>query len=128
MMIVYKIFFVRILISVEDISIKLISAFKCAEIISFMSFQYSSSAFPQMLSDLEELPEVSLGDFKLRIEMDELTPFDEEVAAKELRETSENRENGLKDLRMLLKQGRLTGTFVVLAFVILKSRRQQKRR
>lgn len=64
-----------------------------------------NSAFPQMLSDLEELPTVNLGDSQLRIEMDELTPFNEEIAVKELRESPENRENGLKELRVLLKQG-----------------------
>lgn len=78
-----------------------------------------------MLSDLEELPTVNLGDFTLRIELDDLTPFDEEVAAKELRESPENRENGLKELRLLLKQGKGSTASLQLCdfFTIIVGRR-----
>lgn len=59
-----------------------------------------------MLSDLEQLPSIRLGELDLRIELDELTPFDEEVAARELRESPEIRDNGVRELRQLLKQGK----------------------
>lgn len=57
-----------------------------------------------MLSELDALPSVQLGDYVLRFELDDLTPFSQEVAFKELRETKENRENGIKELRNLLQQ------------------------
>lgn len=59
-----------------------------------------------MLSELESLPSIQLGEFTLRFELDELTPFGEEVAVRELRENPENRENGIKELRRLLQQGK----------------------
>lgn len=58
-----------------------------------------------MLSELDALPSIQLGDFTLRFELEELTPFGLEVAARELRESPENRENGIKELRKLLEQG-----------------------
>lgn len=61
-----------------------------------------------MLSDLESLPSIQLGEFTLRFELDELTPLGQEVAARELRENPENRENGIKELRRLLQQGKTT--------------------
>lgn len=60
-----------------------------------------------MLSELDELPSITMGDFVLRIELDELSPFTEEVAARELRESPENRDNGIRELRQLLKQGEM---------------------
>jgi len=57
-----------------------------------------------MLSELDDLPSIQLGDFTLRFELDELTPTGQETAARELRENSENREKGIKELRELLKQ------------------------
>lgn len=60
-----------------------------------------------MLSELDDLPSIQLGDFTLRFELDELTQTGVETAARELRENSENRENGIKELRELLKQGKL---------------------
>lgn len=59
-----------------------------------------------MLSDLEALPSIQLGDFVLRFELDDLTPQGEEIAARELRESPENREKGIKELRELLQQGK----------------------
>lgn len=59
-----------------------------------------------MLSELDDLPSIQLGDFTLRFELDELTQTGVETAARELRENSENRENGIKELRELLKQGK----------------------
>lgn len=58
-----------------------------------------------MLSELDSLPSIQLGDFVLRFELDELTDFGKEVAERELRESPENRENGVKELRKLLQQG-----------------------
>lgn len=58
-----------------------------------------------MLSELDALPSIQLGDFELRFELEDLTPFGKEVAERELRENRENRENGIKELRKLLQQG-----------------------
>lgn len=58
-----------------------------------------------MLSELDALPSIQIGDFVLRFELDELAPTGKEIAEKELRETPENRENGIKELRKLLQQG-----------------------
>lgn len=65
----------------------------------------SPQGFYTMLSDLDELPSIQLGDFVLRFELEDLTPTGEETALRELRETPENRENGIKALRKLLQQG-----------------------
>lgn len=58
-----------------------------------------------MLSELDDLPSIQLGEYTLRFELDELTPSGEEVAARELRENPENRENGIRELKNLLQQG-----------------------
>lgn len=60
-----------------------------------------------MLSDLEALPSIQLGEFVLRFELDELTPSGQEIAARELRESPETRENGIKKLKELLQLGEL---------------------
>lgn len=57
-----------------------------------------------MLSELDALPFVKLGDYTLRFELEDLSPFSQEVAFRELRETPENKENGVKELRKLLQQ------------------------
>lgn len=56
-----------------------------------------------MLSDLDELPTVKLGDFTLEIEMDDLSPEMQEVARKELRETPDVKRDAIVALRDLLK-------------------------
>lgn len=56
-----------------------------------------------MLSDLDELPTVQLGDFTLEIEMNDLTPEMQEVARKELRETPDVKRDAIVALRDLLK-------------------------
>lgn len=61
-----------------------------------------------MLSEVDALPSVQLGDYVLRFELEDLTPFSQDVAFKELRETPENRENGIRELRNLLSQGNST--------------------
>lgn len=71
-----------------------------------------------MLSELESLPSIQLGEFTLRFELDELTPFGEEVASRELRENPENRENGIKELRKLLQQGEPVINLSIRNFII----------
>jgi hypothetical protein len=66
-----------------------------------------------MLSELDALPSVQLGDYTLRFELEDLTPFSQEVAFRELRETPENRENGIRELKKLLQQGKVL-TFAAL--------------
>ena len=57
---------------------------------------------PTMLSDLDELPYIKLGDEVLRFELDPLNGSGKEIAQKELRETPENKANGIEELRRLL--------------------------
>lgn len=56
-----------------------------------------------MLSDLDELPTIQLGDFTLEIEMNDLSPEMQEVARKELRETPDVKRDAIVALRDLLK-------------------------
>ncbi|XP_065164334.1 clavesin-1 isoform X3 [Atheta coriaria] len=56
-----------------------------------------------MLSEMDVLPSIKIGDFVLSLEMEQLSPEMQEVARKELRETPENREEGITKLRELLK-------------------------
>lgn len=56
-----------------------------------------------MLSDLDELPTIQLGDFTLEIEMHDLTPEMQEIARKELRETPDVARDAIVALRDLLK-------------------------
>lgn len=65
-----------------------------------------------MLSDMDELPFIKMGDEVLRFELDPLSQSGKEVAVRELRETPENRTNGLEELRKLL-QGKRKFTRIV---------------
>jgi hypothetical protein len=56
-----------------------------------------------LLSDLEELPNLKIGDFILHIELDDLTPEVKEIARKELRETPEVKKQAIAELRDLLR-------------------------
>lgn len=57
-----------------------------------------------MLSDLNELPAIKLTEKEyLKFELDSLTPFGREVAAKELRETPEIKQKAIEELRNLLQ-------------------------
>lgn len=56
-----------------------------------------------MLSDMDTLPQVELGDYTLKFELDELSPKMQEVARKELRETPERQKEAVEALRDLLK-------------------------
>lgn len=56
-----------------------------------------------MLSEVDELPSVQLGDYTLRFELEDLTPFGKEVATNELRETPEIKAKAIEELREMLK-------------------------
>lgn len=56
-----------------------------------------------MLSDLDELPSILVGDYTLRFELEDLSLAAKETARNELRETPENKANAIKELRNLLK-------------------------
>ncbi|XP_049821828.1 alpha-tocopherol transfer protein-like isoform X1 [Aethina tumida] len=57
-----------------------------------------------MLSDMDELPTVQLGDFKLEFELGEPSPKVQEIARKELRETPDVVKEAIPALRDLLKE------------------------
>ncbi|XP_069698213.1 clavesin-1 isoform X2 [Periplaneta americana] len=57
-----------------------------------------------LLSDLEEIPAIKVGDFVLQIELKELSPELKEVARKEIRETPEVVKEAVATLRDLLKE------------------------
>lgn len=59
---------------------------------------------PTMLSELESLPSITLGDFVLQFELDGLTPFGKEVAEKELREVPDVKQKAIEELQELLKE------------------------
>lgn len=56
-----------------------------------------------MLSDLDELPSVQLGDYVLRFELEDLSPFAKEVARTELREAPDVKAHAVEELRKLLQ-------------------------
>lgn len=56
-----------------------------------------------MLSDIAELPAVKLGDFVLQFELGDPTEHAQEVALRELRETPENKQRGVEQLKKLLE-------------------------
>lgn len=76
-----------------------------------ISFLVSST----MLSDLDELPTIKLGDFTLEIEMNDLSPEMQEVARKELRETPDVKRDAIVALRDLLKGQYRISIIVLLA-------------
>lgn len=56
------------------------------------------------LSDLDKVPCIQFGDYTLRLELDDdLSPELLEVAVKELRETPEQQEKSIAELRELLE-------------------------
>lgn len=67
-----------------------------------------------MLSELDSLPSVQLGDYTLRFELEDLTPFGREIAEKELRETDEIKKYAVEELRELLKEQEQKGLTVPL--------------
>lgn len=56
-----------------------------------------------MLTDMEQMPSLKLGDFVLQFELGAPTPEIQEVAKKELRETPEIQKKAVEELRELLK-------------------------
>lgn len=56
-----------------------------------------------MLSNMEDLPSIQIGDDILRFELNSLTDFGRQIAQKELRESNEIKTKALDDLRELLK-------------------------
>lgn len=56
-----------------------------------------------MLSEIDELPSIKLGDFTLEFELGELTEFGKQVAERELRETPEVKAKAIAELRELLE-------------------------
>lgn len=61
-----------------------------------------------MLSDLDELPFIQLGDFTLQFELEEANSEMMEIARKELRETPDVSRDAVIALRDLLKGKSLT--------------------
>lgn len=55
-----------------------------------------------MLSDIQEIPVIQLGDFTLQLELDEPSAELQEVAKRELRETPERQKESVKQLKELL--------------------------
>ena len=56
-----------------------------------------------MLSDLDELPSILVGDYTLRFELEDISLAAKETARNELRETPEIRASAIKELKSLLK-------------------------
>lgn len=65
---------------------------------------YKVEVAETMLSDLDTLPQVQLGDYTLKFELDDLNPEMQEIARKELRETPERKKEAVIALRELLKE------------------------
>ncbi|XP_062120865.1 clavesin-2 isoform X4 [Drosophila sulfurigaster albostrigata] len=62
-----------------------------------------ASGVPTMLSDIESLPSIQLGDFTLQFELGEATAPTKEVAVRELRESPERQKEATKELKRLLE-------------------------
>jgi len=58
---------------------------------------------PTMLSDIDQLPTLQVGDYTLQFELGEPTAQGKEVAIKELRETPERQKEASKELARLLE-------------------------
>lgn len=61
-----------------------------------------------MLTEMEELPVIKLGDYTLQLELGPLSEFGKEVAERELRETPEKQKEAVKELRELMKGNSFT--------------------
>lgn len=55
-----------------------------------------------MLSDIDQLPSIQLGDFTLQFELGEASAAAKEVAVRELRETPERQKEATQELKRLL--------------------------
>lgn len=56
-----------------------------------------------MLSDIDALPSIQLGDFTLQFELGDATPTAKEVAERELRESPERQKQATQELKRLLE-------------------------
>jgi len=64
------------------------------------------------LSDLDRLPCIQIGDFKLRLELDDdLTPELQSIATKELRESPEQQSKSLVELKALIESTQIILTW-----------------
>jgi hypothetical protein len=70
-----------------------------------------------MLSEIDELPSLQLGDYVLRFELEEPTEFGQEVALNELRETPENKAEAIIKLKELLR-GKLSNQYLYQMFIV----------
>lgn len=68
------------------------------------TYKINEYAKSTMLSELDELPSIQIGDLVLRLEVDDLTPKVQEIARKELRETPEIKEEAMTALREMLRE------------------------
>lgn len=79
---------------------------------------------PTMLSEIEALPSIKLGDYTLQFELGEATAATKEVAARELRETPERQQEATQELKRLLEGKCYTEAFS-LAIIIIASKGTQ---
>ncbi|XP_074039643.1 alpha-tocopherol transfer protein-like isoform X2 [Leptinotarsa decemlineata] len=68
------------------------------------STKIPKSVAATLLSQMDELPTVKLGDYTLQIELEDLKPEVQEIARKELRETPDVKRDAIVALRDLLKE------------------------
>lgn len=74
-----------------------------------------------MLSEIADLPAIKLNDTEwLRFDLQSMSPFAQEVAEKELRETSEIKEKAKGDLKALL-QGNEHNTIFPLRLTLVET-------
>lgn len=64
---------------------------------------FSLSVADTMLSDMDEMPTIKLGDYTLQMELEDLKPEVAEIARKELRENPDIKRDAVVELRDLLK-------------------------
>lgn len=59
---------------------------------------------PTMLTEIDELPAIQLGDYTLQLELGPLSEFGREVAERELRETPDVQEKAVRELKAMMKE------------------------
>jgi len=67
------------------------------------NFDITFAVKEALLSDLEEIPTLKVGEYVFHLEVNDLTPEVKEIARKELRETPEVRKEAVITLRDLLR-------------------------
>jgi len=73
-----------------------------------------------MLSDIDQLPTLQVGDYTLQFELGEPTAQGKEVAIKELRETPERQKEAAKELARLLEGKKFSGIIFTISTGFLK--------